>query len=66
MNQDAWLRILFILAGLFAILAAVFNWDFYFSSRKSRMLEGLIGRTGVRIFNGVVGILLVICSIMIF
>lgn len=42
---------LFCGLGLLCILAAIFNWDFWFESRKVRFISKLITRTGARIFT---------------
>ena len=57
--------IFFILAGLFSIAGAVFNWDFFFNARKARPIVNLIGRTGARIFYGVLGGFIIFCGIMV-
>lgn len=45
-------------AGAFAIIASIFNWDFFFESRKARFMTSIIGRDGSRIFYAAVGIFL--------
>lgn len=51
------------LSGLFCILGAVLNWDWFFRARKSAMINKLFGRTGARIFYGILGTLFFIGGI---
>jgi len=50
---------IFILTGIFAILGAVLNWDWFMSHRKTRAMVSLLGRAGARIFYGLIGTTLV-------
>lgn len=47
---------LFLAIGLLFILAAIFNWDFWFESRRVKFIAKLITRTGARIFYALIGI----------
>ena len=51
--------ILFFCVALFSLLASVFNWGFFFNSRKSRFIVEILGRNGARIFYGILGICLI-------
>jgi small neutral amino acid transporter SnatA (MarC family) len=51
--------VVFILAGLYSLAGSIFNWEWFFSSRRGSVLARLIGRTGARIFYGLLGLLLV-------
>lgn len=57
-------KVIIILSGMFSILGSVFNWDFFFNSRKARTFVNLIGRNGARIFYAVLGIVLIIVAII--
>lgn len=57
---------LFIFAGLFALIASVFNFDWYFNSRKASTIVGWLGRSGARIFYGILGVALIVCGILFF
>lgn len=57
--------VIFLLCGLFSIAGAVFNWDFFFSNRKARVFVRLLGRTGARIFYGILGIAIIVMGIMV-
>lgn len=57
--------VIFLLCGLFSIAGAVFNWDFFFDSSKARVFVRLFGRTGARIFYGILGIAIIVIGIMV-
>jgi len=45
----------FVGAGVFALCGAVFNWDFFMNHRKAEFLSSIAGRTGARVFYGLLG-----------
>ncbi|MCB9654653.1 MAG: immunity 17 family protein [Deltaproteobacteria bacterium] len=53
--QGELLGLLFVAIGLFSILGAWKNWDFFMNARKARTFVRLIGRTGTRWFYGILG-----------
>ena len=55
--------IFFVLAGLFSILGAVKNWDFFMNNRKAYIWVKLFGRNGARIFYGILGFVLAIIGL---
>lgn len=57
---------IFIVAGLFALLSSVFNFDWYFNSRKAATVVNRLGRTGARIFYGLLGLALITAGIVFF
>ncbi|MEG1563240.1 MAG: immunity 17 family protein [Bacteroides sp.] len=48
---------LFVLAGLVALLAALFNWEWFFGARNAQSLVRSVGRGRARWFYGTVGVL---------
>ncbi len=56
-------RIFFVLAGLFSILGAVKNWDFFMNNRKAYIWVKLFGRNGARIFYGILGFVIAIIGL---
>ena len=44
------LSLSFIAIGMFALCAAVLDWDFFLNARKARAFVSLLGRTGARVF----------------
>lgn len=51
-------------AGVFSIISSIFNFDFYFESRKARFFVGVLGRNGARVFYGILGLLLIIWGLL--
>ncbi|MDR1880600.1 MAG: immunity 17 family protein [Tannerellaceae bacterium] len=58
--------IVFVVAGLFSLVASIGNFDWYFSSRKASGIVQWFGRTGARIFYGLLGLLLIVCGVAFF
>jgi uncharacterized membrane protein YuzA (DUF378 family) len=48
--------ILFFVAGMLSLLAAIFNWDWFFNSSNAKLLTGTFSRTIARIVYAVIGI----------
>jgi hypothetical protein len=46
--------------GLFCCSAAIFNWDWYYELQKARWIQSLCGRTGARVFFGILGLGLIV------
>ena len=56
-NKDLIGMIVAILAGSFAIMGSIFNWDFFFENKKS-FINTAFGRNGARIFYVFLGLFL--------
>jgi small neutral amino acid transporter SnatA (MarC family) len=65
MGEGIFASIIILGAGIFSILGAVMNWDWFIESRKARLFVKLFGRTGCRIFYGILGILLAVGGFLI-
>ncbi|MCB9452210.1 MAG: immunity 17 family protein [Anaerolineaceae bacterium] len=50
-------NVIFIPLGLLMILVSFANPDWYFNMPKTRFLVSILGRTGTRVFNGILGLL---------
>lgn len=61
--MDTFYFVILLLGGLFSIAGAVFDWDFFFNNSKARVFVRLLGRTGARIFYGILGIAIIIIGI---
>jgi len=61
-NQDLFAIIIAAGSGLFALLGALFNWNFFFEGNNSRLFMSLLGRTGSRIFYAALGLFLLFCA----
>lgn len=57
---------IFILAGSFALISSIFNFNWYFNSRKAAGIVSTFGRTGARIFYGLLGLALIVAGIVFF
>ena len=56
--MEAYERNLFLLGaacGIFCIVCAAMNWDWFMNSRKARFMCNLLGRNGARIFYAILG-----------
>ena len=51
-------------AGIFCLCGTVLNWDWFFESRKARGVVMLFGRSGARIFYGLLGTVIVVMGIL--
>jgi hypothetical protein len=52
-------------AGLFLIAGSLFNWDWYWERRRTRVWVDLFGRTGARVAYGIVGLALLVSGVLI-
>ncbi|MDO4721335.1 MAG: immunity 17 family protein [Peptostreptococcaceae bacterium] len=56
--------ILLVAVGLFSVMAAILNWDFFFNSSKARIWVRLFGRNGARIFYILLGAAIIVLGIL--
>jgi small neutral amino acid transporter SnatA (MarC family) len=56
--------ILVILSGLFSLISSIKNWNFFFENTRARFIVRILGRTGARIFYGILGSALVLMGIL--
>ncbi len=54
---------LFIVAGIVSILAALFNWNWFFSAQNAQFIVRNIGRKWARVFYGTLGIILIAAAV---
>jgi uncharacterized membrane protein len=57
---------LFVGVGLLSLLAALFNWDWFFQSQNTRFVVTNVGRTRARLFYAALGLLLIATGIYFF
>ncbi|WP_297328440.1 immunity 17 family protein [uncultured Bacteroides sp.] len=50
---------IFVLAGVLSLLAALFDWDWFFTARNAQFIVRNVGRKQARWFYGVLGIILI-------
>ena len=57
---------IFALAGIVSLLAAVLDWEWFFTARNTRFIVQNVGRRQARWFYGVLGVLLVGMAVFFF
>lgn len=50
---------LFVVAGLVALLASVFNWNWFFTAQNAQMIVRNVGRPRARLFYGILGLVMI-------
>jgi hypothetical protein len=50
--------------GIFSIVGALFNWDWFMKNSRARGMVDLLGREGARVFYGLLGVFLLVLSII--
>lgn len=59
-----WIGLLIVAIGLFTVCGALFDWVFYMNNYKARFFVTVLGRTGARVFYGLLGIGPVVVGVM--
>lgn len=57
---------IFALAGITSLLAAVLDWEWFFTARNTQFAVRSVGRKRARIFYGVLGGILIAMSVFFF
>ena len=57
---------IFVIVGLLAILASLFNWDWFFKSQNTRYIVSNVGRKRARLFYALLGLLMIATAIYFF
>lgn len=57
---------IFALAGIISLLAAVLNWNWFFTARNTQFIVQNVGRRQARWFYGALGIILIGMSVFFF
>ena len=50
--------------GAFAISGAVLDWEWFMNHRKAQLFVSMFGRSGTRVFYGVLGTALVVLGVL--
>lgn len=58
-------QILFLLAGIMALLASIRNWDWFFNSHNASFIVRNFGRNRARLFYGILGFILIVMSLVV-
>lgn len=53
------IQIIFAATGLIALLAAISNWEWFFTARNTQFIVQNAGRTQARWFYGILGVILI-------
>ncbi|MEW6535052.1 MAG: immunity 17 family protein [Candidatus Auribacterota bacterium] len=64
MNENI-MGLILVFAGLFSIAGAVFDWDWFMTHRKARLLVKLLTRNGARVFYAVLGVIISVIGILV-
>lgn len=64
--NEAFILIFLVVGGIFSILGALYDWDFFFNNRKAQSFVQLFGRKGARIFYFILGTVLLIIATYIY
>lgn len=57
---------IFAVVGLLAILASLFNWDWFFNSQNSQFIVKNVGRKQARLFYALLGLLMIATAVYFF
>lgn len=50
---------IFVVVGLLAILASLFNWDWFFKAQNTQFIVHNVGRKQARLFYALLGLLMI-------
>ena len=54
---------IFALTGIISLLAALLDWEWFFTARNSQFIVQNVGRRQARLFYGVLGVLLIATAV---
>ena len=57
---------IFVVVGLLAILASIFNWDWFFKSQNTQFIVHNVGRKQARMFYALLGLLMIATAVYFF
>lgn len=60
------IQALFVFVGLLALLAALFNWDWFFTAQNTQFVVANVGRKQARLFYAVIGVLMIATGVFFF
>lgn len=66
MNMHYFIQGIFALAGLTALLASLFDWDWFFRSENTRFIVHNVGRKRARLFYTLLGLLMIATAVYFF
>ena len=57
--------LVFAALGLFSLMGAIKNWDWYFNNYKAKGVVAIFGRNGARVFYGILGIIFIVIGLLV-
>lgn len=57
---------IFVVVGLLAILASLFNWNWFFQSQNTQFIVANVGRKKARLFYALLGLLMIATAVYFF
>ena len=57
---------IFVIVGLLAIGAAIFDWDWFFQAQNTQLIVKNVGRKRARLFYAILGILMIATAVYFF
>ncbi len=62
--SEYFILVLFVLLGIFSVIAALFNFEWYFQTSGAMTFVKWFGRNGARVFYALLGIGLISCGVI--
>lgn len=66
MGMHYFIQGIFVLVGLLSVLAALFNWNWFFTAHNAQFIVSNVGRQRARLFYAVLGLLMIATGIYFF
>ena len=60
-----WWGLLFVFGGLFSIVGAVMDWEWFMNHHKARFISSIFGRSGARIFYVILGLAIIVVGALV-
>ncbi len=60
------IQAIFVIVGLLALLASIFNWDWFFTARNAQFIVANAGRKRARLFYAALGCLMIATGVFFF
>lgn len=66
MEMHYFMQGIFVVVGLLAVLASLFNWDWFFNAQNSQFIVHNVGRKQARLFYALLGLLMIATAVYFF
>lgn len=66
MGMHYFMQGIFVVVGLLAVLASLFNWDWFFNAQNSQFIVHNVGRKQARLFYALLGLLMIATAVYFF